>query len=148
MYLKFVHLRASHLLNVPRDYISMLSPHKTGSLKKPDLLNIMCTFTNIQEIYFAETWCSKATLIKYTFYPVVQTHVKFLSTKVTRQGFAFSCIAAVYFPFLQKLSSGFALGHSHLPVLTQLWNIWQWMLMSSLMGSPALAVWKQCYPFR
>lgn len=126
----------------------MLSLHKTGSSEKPDLLNIMCTFTNIQKYVLLKLVALEQSLIKYTFYPVVQTRVKFILVKVMRQGFAFSCITVVCFLFLQKLSSEFALKLSNLPVLIRLWSIWHWMVMSSLMGTPALAVWKHHCPFR
>lgn len=98
----------------------MLSLHKTGSLEKPDLLNIVCTFTSIQKYVLLKLVALEQSLIKYTFYPVVQTHVKFILVKVMRQGFAFSCITVVCFLFLQKLSSEFALKLSNLPVLIRL----------------------------
>lgn len=101
MCLKCVHLRASHLLHVfPRDYISMLSVHKIGSLEKPDLVSITCALTNIQKFIFLKLVALEhqgRSLIKYTFYPVGQTHAKFILAKVMREGFAFSCITVIYF---------------------------------------------------
>lgn len=80
MYLEFVHLRQSNLLHVfPRDYISMLSLHKIGSLEKPDFVSIMCTFANIQKYILMKLVALEhqgISLIKYTFYPVVQTNIK------------------------------------------------------------------------
>lgn len=52
MYLKFVHLKVNHLLRVfTRDYISVLSVHKIGSLEKPDLGALTCVFTDIQKYF-------------------------------------------------------------------------------------------------
>lgn len=80
MYLEFVHLRQSHLLHVfPRDFISVLSLHRTGSLEKPDLVSSMCTFANIQKYILMKLVALEhqgISLIKYTFYPVVQMHIK------------------------------------------------------------------------
>lgn len=111
----------------------------------------MCTFTNIQNYILLKLVALEhpgRSLIKYIFYPVVQTHTKFILANAMREGFAFSCLTVVCFPFLQKLSSGFALKLSSLPVLTRLWRFCHWMPMSSLMSAPALAVWKHHCPCR
>lgn len=60
----------------------------------------MSTFTNIQKYILLKLVALEhpdRSLMKYTFYPVVQTHVKFILANVMREGFAFSCITVVYF---------------------------------------------------